>query len=1443
MKAKLIFLLLFAQFLAQGVLAQCASSPDIDFESHDYSNWLFRTGTYSGGFAFVWGAPTPITTAIPNRVQLTSNTGLFGTITGSDPYGFFSVVAPAPGNHYSVKLGTDVWGTPAEQAIYPITVPATSAYIVLNYWYAMVWEVSNFHTAAQQPFFDVAVYDAAHNLVNCTHINYNAINTPGFTNSTVPFTPPPPFSPQPDVWYRAWQRASVIVPASASGGTVEFTVTNCSGALHFGYAYIDMECGTFPDSINVCCPTPVTLPNAPGGYSSYKWYDATGGAWTYLGNVTEAHTLPDIPCTGFSSKDYALVMTPFPGFGCVETLYVHVNTDVTPVVAPMTPLTLCVGDVVPAPFTGPWTTGGTWSGYSTSIITVDPDGTIHAIASGTTSLTYTKTNFCGTASASTTIVVNPLPPPPIITETTGHHCEGETLTFCVTGMAGAPIIFSYSAGGPSPATSIPATLSGTPGSTIPGTFCITLTAVPPSVTFMVEAITDPLTGCTRWLNIDKKICVAPHPRIDSITGPDSICETEIRTYTAHFPPSLGGGSWSIIPGPGTPAGSATTVFPASNTTGVLGGLTGYVTLKFTISNCCGDSTLSKVIFIKPMPVIPTVTYTGCMVPCPGAPLTFIVTGTPSSTIAWSWTDPGGTTSITYNLLLDASGHGNISIPGGAGSPGSMMITIYSATLGTCTNTGGMDHPFDIEWPVGYIQVPRDTICDSDCIGIFIQGYPGRDVYVTEMPSGVVHTVHMHPMTGDAILTVCPPLGTTTYQITGVVGICCTHMYPGPSVTITVKPYPVVTLSPSTVCEGDPLVLIATSTPPSPFFDWFIPGFAPVSSGPTYTVTLHATPANDGIYTVTAWNGPCPTSASTTVTVTPRPMVPIATYTGCVVPCPGTPLTFTLSGTPGTLVNWSWTDANGVLMPGASVLLNSLGTGTITIPGGACCPGTMMITLLSMSINGCPYPIGMDFPLVIDWPKAYIQQVDKTTICKGDCAHISVQGYPGKDVFLTEVPGGTTYTVHMHPLTGDAVFTACPTVTTTYQITGVEGTCCTHMYPGPSITITVLPYPVVTLSPSTVCEGHPLLLTATSTPPSPFFDWFIPGLAPVSSGPTYLVTSHATPANDGVYSVTGWNGPCATTVTTTITVTVPWASMWCESKCNQEGVTVAVLHFIANPLSTVFFNTVPAGGPDIAVPIDIAGHGTYTVTITGSTAFVINDVITADGCRLSMSLPGCIVEPAVKPTVTCWQTYDETGFHFGFTCLTATPGAPVTVNFTTYVTDGTTTCIVNATVVLTSSAPLPITACMLAAYFPVGCTLSPCSPSTMIATITGTSVELGDCKWAENLYCGVSRPAGNGDNTIDRENSSNRTGSLTVVPNPNNGMFTLFGSLAGTLKNGEVTIEVIDMLGKTILSETTRSENGKISKEVHMPNSVANGVYMIKIRNDVYSQVLRVILDR
>lgn len=297
---KYTFNLILCLLFSLHTFAQSPCEPNIDFEFGNFSNWHLFTGSC---------CPVNVTpsTAIAGRHSITSGTAV-------DLYGGFPTVDPANGV-YSLKLGNAINGAEAEGARYYIHVPTGSNNYSLIFRYAVVFE-DPAHPAAQQPRFEVSAFDSSSGLpIGCAQYTYVSSSTlPGFKTSSI--------SPAPI--YKEWTSASVDL-SSMNGKTVaiQFNTGDCSPGGHFGYAYIDINCGLFETYGVDCLDGNLTSLSGPPGYQYYQWWNSN--FTQFYGNGQNIQI-----ATPSTTTTFAVVVTPYPGFGCSDTLYTtRRGTDLT----------------------------------------------------------------------------------------------------------------------------------------------------------------------------------------------------------------------------------------------------------------------------------------------------------------------------------------------------------------------------------------------------------------------------------------------------------------------------------------------------------------------------------------------------------------------------------------------------------------------------------------------------------------------------------------------------------------------------------------------------------------------------------------------------------------------------------------------------------------------------------------------------------------------------------------------------------------------------------------------------------------------------------------------------------------------------------------------------------------------------------------------------------
>jgi hypothetical protein len=87
-----------------------------------------------------------------------------------------------------------------------------------------------------------------------------------------------------------------------------------------------------------------------------------------------------------------------------------------------------------------------------------------------------------------------------------------------------------------------------------------------------------------------------------------------------------------------------------------------------------------------------------------------------------------------------------------------------------------------------------------------------------------------------------------------------------------------------------------------------------------------------------------------------------------------------------------------------------------------------------------------------------------------------------------------------------------------------------------------------------------------------------------------------------------------------------------------------------------------------------------------------------------------------------------------------------------------------------------------------------------------------------------------------------TGSISVVPNPNKGVFSLTGSLPQQ-PDGTVAIIVTDMLGQLVYQGSGLVENGNINEQVILDGRLANGMYLLNVKTASGDNVFHFVIEK
>lgn len=290
--------------------------PNMDFELGDFTNWTCRSGrvTAPGGVnTITWTA----TGQAPNQHTIVT------AASATDAYGNFPQLCPN-GSGFSAKLGNETAvpggvGNEATGISYVFTIPPGASFYSIFFHYAVVLENPS-HLPEQQPRFRARIRDlSSGSPLPCVNFDFTA-------SSSLPGFQPSPIDPQ--VLYKDWTPVTLnLTPLAGRTVELEFIVTECTQGGHFGYAYVDVNsaCNGAISGTTICQGDNSITLTAPYGFQSYRWFD--GPAFGSVIGTTQTLPLNPAPAVG---TVIPVEVTPYPGFGCLDTLYATITVSPKP---------------------------------------------------------------------------------------------------------------------------------------------------------------------------------------------------------------------------------------------------------------------------------------------------------------------------------------------------------------------------------------------------------------------------------------------------------------------------------------------------------------------------------------------------------------------------------------------------------------------------------------------------------------------------------------------------------------------------------------------------------------------------------------------------------------------------------------------------------------------------------------------------------------------------------------------------------------------------------------------------------------------------------------------------------------------------------------------------------------------------------------------------------
>ena len=310
--------LLLALFCFTGLTASAQGNfcppANIGFESGNFNGWDCDTGRVdtTGKLLLI-----PCQPAANRQTMIDANYYL-----PLDPYGKFPTLCPYGGSH-SIKLGNQDTNRRAESISYTFNVPAGANNYSITFYYAVIIQNPR-HLDYQQPRFTVKTYNLTDNtFITCSSFDFIATDTISQYGFKLSDTSLNTRSPAP-IFYKDWAPATINLQGCAGKQVkLEFATNDCTKGGHFGYAYLDVEedCVS-PVKGNSYCSTQTAIAlTAPGGYGNYYWYTPD---FSKLLNFGQVYNISPPPPDG---TKYAVILKPYNGYGCLDTLLTTVNEN------------------------------------------------------------------------------------------------------------------------------------------------------------------------------------------------------------------------------------------------------------------------------------------------------------------------------------------------------------------------------------------------------------------------------------------------------------------------------------------------------------------------------------------------------------------------------------------------------------------------------------------------------------------------------------------------------------------------------------------------------------------------------------------------------------------------------------------------------------------------------------------------------------------------------------------------------------------------------------------------------------------------------------------------------------------------------------------------------------------------------------------------------------
>jgi len=660
------------------------------------------------------------------------------------------------------------------------------------------------------------------------------------------------------------------------------------------------------------------------------------------------------------------------------------------------------------------------------------------------------------------------------------------------------------------------------------------------------------------------------------------------------------------PNPYTNGTTASSVNPSFNFTNP-----GTYTIRLTVSNICGSSTVVKTVTVKKPPTVSLPAISNSCGPVTITPLP-LVAGCGAITPTYDWIFAGGIPATSTSL-----NPGPISFTSNGPHSISLTVTNECGASTTATQNFTIFQSPDVTVP------QKDTFCRGEIAGPFTFGSSVTGTTFTWTNS---NTAIGLGASGTGNIPTFTAANTGSAPITGTITVTPVNGCNGTPATFTITVYPPpvapTATSPISYCQNESAIPLAATGTGTNALVWYTvaTGGTPLGAAPTPlttsigTTTYYVSQSNAG-----QCEGP---RKAIVVNVLAIPHITDSSFVNPTT-CGSSTGSITLNGlTPNTNYTVKYIKNGSTI----TVTLTSNGSGSVTIPGLAA--GTY--SNISVTLGGCPSnevgPISLSDPNPPPTPIAG----GNTPICSGGTLNLTgTTTATGTITYIWSGPNTFTNALQ-NPTINNITVAGSGTYSLAIRVNG-----CTS--PASTVDIVVNQTPVIPTAASNtpVCTDSTLQLTsATTTAGTINYAWTGPnGFTSTSQNPSI---PNITTAASGAYTVTATLGTCTSAIRTINVVInqspkIISSSFIDPTSCTTANGSITLTGLLPNTNYTVKYikNTVAITAP---IPSNAAGS---VIILNLSAGIYTNITVTANGCPSNAVGPFTLTapNPPAAPTVT------------------------------------------------------------------------------------------------------------------------------------------------------------------------------------------------------------------